>query len=75
MKLCLMCRTRNIEHYGICPQCSELNEKMRALTCDLTGLNAVVTGGRIKIGYAACSDRAHLSSQLPAIQSLHLNSI
>lgn len=54
MKLCLMCRTRNIEHYGICPQCSELNKKMRALTCDLTGLNAVVTGGRIKIGYAAC---------------------
>ena len=54
MKLCLMCRRRNIEHYGICPECSELNDKMRALTCDLTGLTAVVTGGRIKIGYAAC---------------------
>ena len=49
-----MCRKRNIDYYGICPDCRELNIKMRGVTCDLTGLKAVVTGGRIKIGYAAC---------------------
>lgn len=52
MRICLMCRQRNMEDYGICPSCMALNETMRAKTCDLTGKTAVVTGGRIKIGYA-----------------------
>lgn len=54
MKICLMCRRRNIEHYGICPECAELNRQMRGISCDLTGKFAAVTGGRIKIGYAVC---------------------
>lgn len=54
MKICLICRKRNIEHYGICPECTELNNHMRELYCDLSGRTAVVTGGRIKIGYAVC---------------------
>lgn len=54
MRICLMCRKRNIEHYGICPDCAELNRKMREVVCDLTGKFALVTGGRIKIGYAVC---------------------
>lgn len=53
-KVCLICRKRNIDHYGICPECKALNEKMRGLKRDLTGKTAVVTGGRIKIGYAVC---------------------
>lgn len=52
MKICLMCRQRNMETYGICPECQALNQNMRKLTCDLTGKFAVLTGGRIKIGYA-----------------------
>ena len=54
MRICLICRRRNIEHYGICPDCAELNKKMRGTCCDLSGKFAVVTGGRIKIGYAVC---------------------
>lgn len=54
MKMCLICRQRIIEHYGICPECTELNSRMREIYCDLSGKTAVVTGGRIKIGYAVC---------------------
>lgn len=54
MRICLICRRRNIDHYGICPDCAELNRKMRETCCDLRGRFAVVTGGRIKIGYAVC---------------------
>lgn len=54
MRICLICRQRNIDHYGICPECAELNRKMRETYCDLGGRFAVVTGGRIKIGFAAC---------------------
>ena len=54
MRICLMCRKRNMEHYGICPDCQALNDRMRGIYCDLSGKTALVTGGRIKIGYAAC---------------------
>ncbi len=54
MKICLMCRERNIEYYGICPKCQQINDDMRSIYCDLTGKTALVTGGRIKIGYAVC---------------------
>lgn len=54
MKMCLICRRRIIEHYGICPECTERNNRMREIYCDLSGRTAVVTGGRIKIGYAVC---------------------
>lgn len=54
MKKCLICKERNIEEYGICEACKEFNEKMRNIYCDLSGHFAVVTGGRIKIGYATC---------------------
>ena len=53
-RLCLICRQRIIEHYGICPDCQAMNDRMRGITCDLTGRTALVTGGRIKIGYAVC---------------------
>ena len=54
MRVCLICRQRNIDYYGICPACTEFNNRMREITCDLNGRFAVVTGGRIKIGYAVC---------------------
>ena len=54
MRYCLICRQRNIESYGICPECSRMNAQMREVCCDLSGKFAAVTGGRIKIGYAVC---------------------
>jgi NAD(P)-dependent dehydrogenase (short-subunit alcohol dehydrogenase family) len=43
-----------MEDYGICGECKQMNTEMAALRCDLTGLTALVTGGRINIGYAVC---------------------
>ncbi|MDE6031893.1 MAG: SDR family oxidoreductase, partial [Oscillospiraceae bacterium] len=54
MRICLICRRRNMERYGICPECAELNRRMRETFRDLSGRFACVTGGRIKIGYAVC---------------------
>lgn len=52
MRKCLMCHERNMAGYGICDACKQINREMEALHVDLTGYTAVVTGGRIKIGYA-----------------------
>lgn len=54
MRVCLICRRRNMERYGICPECAELNRQMRETLRDMSGRFACVTGGRIKIGYAVC---------------------
>ena len=54
VRICLICRKRNIDHYGICGECQALNDDMRGMYRDLCGMNALVTGGRIKIGYAVC---------------------
>ncbi|MDE7193293.1 MAG: SDR family oxidoreductase [Oscillospiraceae bacterium] len=54
MRVCLICRRRNMERYGICPECAELNRHMRETLRDMSGRFACVTGGRIKIGYAVC---------------------
>jgi NAD(P)-dependent dehydrogenase (short-subunit alcohol dehydrogenase family) len=39
----------------MCPSCAELNYKKRYQLADLTGKIAVVTGGRIKIGFETCA--------------------
>jgi NAD(P)-dependent dehydrogenase (short-subunit alcohol dehydrogenase family) len=36
----------------LCPRCGDLNYQKRAILADLTGRNALVTGARVKIGYA-----------------------
>ncbi|XSG76269.1 SDR family NAD(P)-dependent oxidoreductase [Herpetosiphon llansteffanensis] len=38
-------------YHTLCPACAELNYQKRQQRADLTGRVAVVTGGRIKIGY------------------------
>lgn len=70
-----MCRQRNMENYGICPECSVLNEKMRSLTCDLTGKTAVVTGGRIKIGYAVCLKLLRMGASVIAVTRYPKNAL
>ena len=52
MRKCLICRERNIEKYGICDACKQYNQKMQEIHADLSGYTALITGGRIKIGYA-----------------------
>ncbi len=37
----------------LCPECSELNYAKRSESADLSGRVAIVTGGRVKIGYQA----------------------
>jgi hypothetical protein len=37
----------------MCPPCAELNYAKRDQTADLRGRVALVTGGRVKIGYQA----------------------
>ena len=55
---CHICmRSYNERHffYGkLCPECAKLNYEKRNQKCDFTGLVAVVTGCRIKIGYEIC---------------------
>jgi len=36
----------------LCPSCAEINYANRFKTADLTSRNVIVTGGRVKIGYA-----------------------
>ncbi|MEO1054227.1 MAG: SDR family oxidoreductase [Bacteroidota bacterium] len=38
-------------YHRICPECAAFNYAYRSLTCDLTGYKALLTGGRIKIGF------------------------
>ena len=47
---CYMCdSTADFDH--LCDDCHSLNSDMKKVTCDLKGRYAVVTGGRIKIGF------------------------
>lgn len=54
MRQCLICKQRNIEHYGICAECAAMNKQRRNQSADLSEYTALVTGGRINIGYAVC---------------------
>jgi len=52
---CYVCKAEYTEvhffyHY-LCPDCADLNYRMRDLHADLTGRTALVTGGRVKIGH------------------------
>lgn len=52
---CYVCKMHFVilHHFydRMCPTCAEFNMKKRSQTYDLTGRVALVTGGRIKIGY------------------------
>eukprot|EP00928_Gymnodinium_smaydae_P027566 TRINITY_DN21282_c0_g6_i1.p1 TRINITY_DN21282_c0_g6~~TRINITY_DN21282_c0_g6_i1.p1 ORF type:complete len:577 (+),score=86.05 TRINITY_DN21282_c0_g6_i1:47-1777(+) len=53
---CNMCRGEYMEqhhfYHQLCPRCAELNWQKREQTADMTGMVCVVTGGRVRIGYA-----------------------
>jgi NAD(P)-dependent dehydrogenase (short-subunit alcohol dehydrogenase family) len=54
---CYVCKKRYVElhHFydQLCPPCAALNYAKRTETADLSGQVALLTGGRVKIGYQA----------------------
>lgn len=55
---CYVCKDRFNElhhfYHTMCSECAEYNYTKRFQTKDLTGKYAIVTGGRIKIGFEVC---------------------
>lgn len=47
---CYMCKSK-LTLDDLCDECCILNGKMKRVSCDLKGRYAIVTGGRIKIGF------------------------
>lgn len=54
MRRCMMCKSIVVNYYGICSTCKQLNKDMADIHINLEGYTALVTGARIKIGYATC---------------------
>lgn len=54
-KSCYICKKSYTElhffYHSLCPSCAELNYQKRFQTANLEGRVALVTGGRIKVGY------------------------
>ena len=54
---CYICKQdySQVHHFydQLCPSCAELNFRKRTETADLSGRVALLTGGRVKIGYQA----------------------
>lgn len=52
---CYVCRDRfrtiDAFYHALCPTCADMHRLHRDASTDLTGRRAVVTGGRVKIGY------------------------
>ncbi len=56
-KKCYCCdalfTTTHFFYHKLCPACADFNYRQRNKTHDFSGYNVVITGGRVKIGYAA----------------------
>jgi NAD(P)-dependent dehydrogenase (short-subunit alcohol dehydrogenase family) len=54
---CYVCKQRYVEIHPfydqLCVSCGDFNQRKRTETADLTGRVALLTGGRVKIGYQA----------------------
>ena len=52
---CYTCKAKFAELHSfyatLCQPCAALNWKKRSQTCDLSGRHALLTGGRIKVGF------------------------
>jgi NAD(P)-dependent dehydrogenase (short-subunit alcohol dehydrogenase family) len=52
---CYVCKCHyrrvDAEYHMLCPECATENLRRRYARCDLTGRRAIVTGGRVKIGF------------------------
>ena len=65
---CYVCKQdySQIHHFydQLCPPCAELNFRKRTETTDLRGRVALLTGGRVKIGYQAAIKLLRAGAQL-----------
>ena len=54
-KRCYVCKESyseaDADYHQLCPGCAEVNARRRHSRCDLAGRRAVITGGRVKIGF------------------------
>jgi NAD(P)-dependent dehydrogenase (short-subunit alcohol dehydrogenase family) len=54
-RLCYVCkiayREVDADYHMLCGACADENRERRQARCDLTGRTAIVTGGRVKIGF------------------------
>ena len=76
-KNCYCCNTSfkslHFFYNRLCPDCAELNYEKRFDKIDMSGLNAIITGGRVKIGYATAlrllrsNANVVVTSRFPAI--------
>jgi NAD(P)-dependent dehydrogenase (short-subunit alcohol dehydrogenase family) len=52
---CYVCKEQywevDADYHQLCPDCAQVNRVHRDARCDLRGRRAIVTGGRIKIGF------------------------
>ena len=74
-RYCYVCKEdfSQIHHFydQLCPDCAEFNYRKRTELADLSGRTALVTGGRVKIGYQAglkllrCGARLIVSTRFP----------
>lgn len=72
---CYICKTLFTQlhffYHQMCPKCAEFNWTKRNQTADMTGRIAIVTGGRIKIGYESalkllrCGAQVIVTSRFP----------
>lgn len=53
---CYVCNEKYLAihsfYHRLCPNCAEYNYKMRFECVDLSNRNVIITGGRVKVGYA-----------------------
>ncbi|MFK7933664.1 MAG: SDR family oxidoreductase, partial [Saprospiraceae bacterium] len=56
LRNCYICQQQYCQihsfYHRLCPACAEKNYQMRSLQLDLSGRKVILTGGRVKIGYA-----------------------
>lgn len=72
---CYICKERytivDEFYHTLCVRCAQVNHQRRDQSCDLTGRTALLTGGRIKIGYAIalkllrCGARVIVTTRFP----------
>lgn len=65
---CYLCNQRIVKthwfYHFICPTCGDVSYQKRNLSKDLTGYKALVTGGRVKLGYQIALKLLRCGSQV-----------
>ena len=74
-KTCYSCnkpyRAIHPNYHLLCVECGNVSEGKRSVSADLTGYRAIVTGGRIKIGFQTalrlleCGAQVHITTRFP----------